>query len=186
MKIISWNVNGIVSCRRKGLLKFLASTKPDVVCLQEVKTKCPLNTPGYLQFWNPAKRLGYAGTLVLVRREPLSCTFGLGQRELDEEGRLISLEYKDFYVLNVYVPSLNTYSSPERFSYRRAWDQALRKYVARLTKPAILCGDFNVTRSFLDSYPDNQDNSPISPFFVSEIRDSFEKLLALGLTVIRN
>ena len=181
MKITSWNVNGIVSCRRKGLLKFLATNKPDIVCLQEVKTKCPLNIPGYLQFWNPAKRPGYAGTLTLAKKEPLSCTFGLGQESLDEEGRLISLEYKDFYILNVYVPSLNTYSAPERFDFRRTWDQALREYVAKLTKPSILCGDFNVTRSFLDSYPDNQDNSPVSPFFASEIRDSFERMLAIGL-----
>ena len=93
LKITSWNVNGIVSCRRKGLLKFLATNKPDIVCLQEVKTKCPLNIPGYLQFWNPAKRPGYAGTLTLAKKEPLSCTFGLGQESLDEEGRLISLEY---------------------------------------------------------------------------------------------
>lgn len=181
MKIVSWNVNGIVSCRRKGLLKFLASSKPDLVCFQEIKTQCPLTVPGYLQFWNPAKRPGYAGTLTLARKEPLSCAFGLGREELDEEGRLICLEYRDFYVLNIYVPSLNTYSPPDRFAYRRSWDQALREYVVRLPKPAILCGDFNVTRSFLDSYPDNQDNAPTAPFFTSEIRDAFEQLLALGL-----
>ena len=92
MKIISWNVNGIIACRRKGFLRFLADTKPDVVCCQEVKTKCALNTPGYQQFWNPALRSGYSGTLILAKQEPLSWSTGFGNSKFDEEGRLITLE----------------------------------------------------------------------------------------------
>jgi len=97
MKIVSWNVNGIVACRRKGFLKFLNDAKPDILCCQEIKTQVPLNTPGYLQCWNTAKQKGYSGTLVLTRREPLSCSYKLGIEELDNEGRLITLEYPDFY-----------------------------------------------------------------------------------------
>lgn len=105
MKIISWNVNGIAACRRKGFLKFLSDTNPDIVCCQEVRSEIPLNTPGYLQYWNPAKQKGYAGTLILTRREPLSCVKGMGIRRFDDEGRLIALEYKEFYLVDVYVPT---------------------------------------------------------------------------------
>ena len=96
MKIVSWNVNGLARCRRNGFLKFLADAKPDVLCCQEIKGECPLNVPGYLLFWNPAKRTNYSGTLVLSRRQPLSCQYGLGIDKFDEEGRLITLEYKDW------------------------------------------------------------------------------------------
>ena len=88
MKIVSWNVNGLARCRRNGFLKFLADAKPDVLCCQEIKGECPLNVPGYLLFWNPAKRTNYSGTLVLSRRQPLSCQYGLGIDKFDEEGRL--------------------------------------------------------------------------------------------------
>lgn len=111
MKIISWNVNGLKSCCRKGFLHFLADTKPDVICCQEIKTHCNLNTPGYLQYWNPAERPGYSGTLTLTRREPLSCVLGMGKPELDREGRLITLEYKNFYLINAYVPNINPHNS---------------------------------------------------------------------------
>ena len=96
MKIVSWNVNGLARCRRNGFLKFLADAKPDVLCCQEIKGECPLNVPGYLLFGNPAKRTNYSGTLVLSRRQPLSCQYGLGIDKFDEEGRLITLEYKDW------------------------------------------------------------------------------------------
>ena len=96
MKIVSWNVNGLARCRRNGFLTFLADAKPDVLCCQEIKGECPLNVPGYLLFWNPAKRTNYSGTLVLSRRQPLSCQYGLGIDKFDEEGRLITLEYKDW------------------------------------------------------------------------------------------
>ena len=118
MKIVSWNVNGIIACRRKGFLRFLANANPDIVCCQEIKTQCALNTPGYHQFWNPAKRPGYSGTLVLSKRLPLSWTVGMDCEEFDAEGRLITLEYQDFYVVNVYVPSVHPHNAPDRPDYR--------------------------------------------------------------------
>ena len=101
MKIVSWNVNGIAACREHGFLKFLKSVKPDIVCCQEVKSKIDLSTPGYLQYWNKAKEPGYAGTLILTKYEPISVTNGFGIKKLDGEGRIITLEYQDYYVLNV-------------------------------------------------------------------------------------
>lgn len=186
MKVISWNVNGIAACRRKGFLKFLAGEKPDIMCCQETKAspKFKINIPGYHQYWNHAERLGYAGTLTLTRmgKEPLSDTYGIGVDELDQEGRVITLEYEDFYVVNVYVPSLNPYSSPERSDYRLEWETAFRSYLGRLqqAKPVVLCGDFNATHAYIDSYPANEKNEPDNPIFQSEVRDGFEKLLAAG------
>lgn len=180
MKIVSWNVNGLARCRRNGFLKFLNDAKPDVVCCQEIKGRCPLNVPGYLQFWNPAKRANYSGTLILTRRQPLSCRYGLGIEKFDAEGRIITLEYKDYYIVNVYVPNINPHSSPERPDFRIAWDQALREYVTRLPKPAVLCGDFNVAREYIDVYPENQKNTPEEPLFVSDEREGFEALLSAG------
>lgn len=180
MRIVSWNVNGIAACRRKGFLKFLADVKPDILCCQEVKTRCTLHTPGYLQYWNNAKRAGYSGTLVLTRREPLSFSYGMGIEEFDTEGRLITLEYKDYFLVNVYAPSLNPHSAPDRPDFRSAWDTALREYVSKLSKPVIMAGDFNVARAFIDSYPENQKNVPDDPVFQPETRENFEQLLAAG------
>ena len=180
MKIVSWNVNGLARCRRNGFLKFLADAKPDVLCCQEIKGECPLNVPGYLLFWNPAKRSNYSGTLVLSRRQPLSCQYGLGIDKFDDEGRLIALEYKDYFIVNVYAPNLNTHSSPERLDFRMEWDKALREFVTKLSKPVIMCGDFNVTREYIDIYPENQKNTPEEPLFQSEERASFETLLSAG------
>lgn len=181
MKVVSWNVNGIAACRRKGFLKFLADVKPDIMCCQEVKTRCSLSAPGYLQYWNNAERAGYSGTLVLARKEPLSYTYGMGIEEFDNEGRLITLEYKDYFVTNVYAPSLNPHSAPDRPDYRAAWDEALREYVNKLPKPVIMAGDFNIARSWIDSYPENQKNVPDDPLFQPETRESFEELLSSGM-----
>lgn len=180
MKIVSWNVNGIAACRRKGFLKFLADAKPDMMCCQETKTQCALSTPGYIQIWNKAERPGYSGTLILTRRPPLSVSLGMGIEQFDSEGRLITLEYKDFYLVNVYVPSLNPHSAPGRPDYRAEWDRALREYVCRLQKPVIMAGDFNATRAYIDSYPENQKNEPNDPLFCSEVRDGLEQLFSAG------
>lgn len=185
MKIVSWNINGIASCRRKGFLSFIANAKPDIMCCQETKTssRFRLSTPGYHQYWNHSERSGYAGTLILTRSEPLSCAYGLGVDELDHEGRLITLEFKNFYIVNAYVPSIHTYSTQERHDYRMEWETAFREYLSRLqrNKPIILCGDFNATRAYIDSYPENGKNEPDTVLFTSETRDGFEKLLALGV-----
>ena len=180
MKIVSWNVNGLLSCLRKGFLRFLVDAQPDIICCQEIKTKCSINAPGYIPVWNPAQRPGYSGTLVLTKQPPISYQLGIGIEEFDDEGRLIALEYESFYVVNVYAPSLNPHSEPERPAYRNRWDTSLRDFLAALHKPAIICGDFNVARAYIDSYPENQKNEPDNPLFQSEIRGNFEQLLSLG------
>jgi len=182
MKIVSWNVNGLASCIRKGFLRFLADAQPDIVCCQEVKTKCHLNTPGYLAYWNRGESPRDAGTLVLAKREPISYQLGVGNEELDKEGRLLTLEYENYYIIDVYVPSLNTYSDPGRSEYRNKWEQALREYVVELQKPVILCGDFNVARTSIDTYPKEQEDEQESLLFEPEIRENFERLTSLGFT----
>jgi len=163
------------------LLHYISNAKADIVCLQEVKTECPLNTPGYLQYWFPAKESGYSGTLVLSRREPLSVKNGMGIQKFDREGRIITLEYEDFYLLNIYVPSIHTYSDFDRVGYRLEWDKTLKAYISKLRKPLIMCGDFNVAREYIDVYPENQKNTPTEDIFRSDIREGFEQLLSIGL-----
>jgi len=180
LKIVSWNVNGLAACRRKGLLQFLPRVDADVVCLQEIKSRCALDTPGYLQFWNPAKRDGYAGTLTLTKALPKSCNTTFGDETLDCEGRMISLEYDDCYVINVYVPNFSTYTALERMTYRLKWENALRDYLGTLQKPVILCGDFNVAYAQVDVYSGN-DRIRTSPYiFSDEDRESFRLLLEQG------
>ena len=178
MKLVSWNVNGLAACKRKGFLKFISRLKADIVCCQEVRTDCPLHTPGYFQYWNLAERSGYSGTLILTKKEPSSVRYGLGIDRLDREGRLIALEYPSFYVVNVYVP--NSQGSDERLDYRVEWDQALLDFLNGLDKPAIICGDFNVAREYLDVYPENLRNEENPPGFLSDEREGLERLLACG------
>ncbi|WP_298018928.1 exodeoxyribonuclease III [uncultured Dysosmobacter sp.] len=181
MKITTWNVNGIAACRRKGFLRFLADTRPDILCCQEIKSQCELNTPGYNQVWNPAKRSGYSGSLVLTRRQPRSITLGFdADEDLDAEGRLIALEYADYYVVSVYVPNTNPHSDPTRPEYRARWEAALRKYIKGLDKPAILCGDFNVAHTDLDIYPEHEKGLLQPLGFEQEERERFNLLLSCG------
>lgn len=180
MKVVSWNVNGLAACKRKGFLKFLAHAKPDVFCCQEIKTQCPLHTPDYLQFWNPAQRKGYSGTLTLTRKQPLSVHYGLGMDEIDREGRVIALEYDTLYIINVYVP--NSQGSAERHDFRVLWDEALLEYLKGLDKPIVLCGDFNVARDYIDIYPENLRNEQNPPGFELEEREGMERLLDGGFT----
>ncbi len=116
VKIVSWNVNGLAACKRHGFLKTLSILDADIFCCQEIKAKTELLTPRYLQFWNPAKRPGYSGTLTLAKQEPLSVRYGMGDERLDCEGRIIILEYESIYVVNVYVP--NSQHSLDRMDYR--------------------------------------------------------------------
>ncbi len=180
MKIVSWNVNGLARCRRNGFLKFLSDTNPDVLCCQEIKGQCSLKTPEYLQFWNPAKHSNYSGTLVLTKRQPISFQYGLGIEKFDDEGRLIALEYKDYYIVNIYAPSTHPHNAPDRPDFRREWDTAVREYVTKLPKPVIMCGDFNVAREYIDIYPENQKNTPENPLFISEKRAGFEAFISSG------
>lgn len=182
MKIVSWNVNGLAACVRKGLYKFVSHMNADVVCLQEIRSEFPLNLPNYpYQLWNMAKRKGYSGTLLLSRSAPLSWASGIGIKKFDNEGRLITAEYKDLYIVNVYAPNVNTASKPGREEYRIEWDVALRNYLDKLGKPVIVCGDLNVAHRHIDIYPENQKNA-LPPMFTTEERAGFEKLLSLGLT----
>lgn len=171
----------IVACRRKGFLRFLSDTKPDIMCCQEIKTRCPLNTPGYEQFWNHSQERGKSGTLILAKQPPLSWSAGFGIDRFDCEGRLITLEYKDYYIINVYVPSIHPHSAPDRPGFRLDWDTALCEYIAKLPKPVVLCEDLNATLAYIDSYPDNSKNEPDDPLFRSEVRDGLKKLLSVGL-----
>ena len=166
MKIVSWNVNGLAACKRKGFLRVLARSCADIFCCQEIKSRCPLSTPGYLQFWNPASRPGYSGTLTLARKAPIYVRYGMGVGRFDEEGRLILLEYEEFYVINVYVP--NSQSGLARLEYRTAWDAALREFLRSLDKPVVLYGDFNVAREYIDIYPENLRNEEAPPGFQSQ------------------
>lgn len=183
MKIVSWNVNGIAACRRKGFLEFLADAKPDIVCCQEIKTRCSLNTPGYTQFWNLSKKTKCSGTLTLVRKLPLSCSLKMGIDKFDDDGRFIALEYKECYIINVYVPSVHPHNTPDRPDYRMEWDTALREYVSNLSKPVILCGDFNATRAWIDSYPENAKNVPDNLFFVQTYGREWKSSSILGLSM---
>ena len=178
MKIISWNVNGLEACKRNGFMKFLKNTDADVFCCQEIKKQCYLNTPEYIQLWNPAKRPGYSGTLLLSKREPMSVRYGMGVDCFDIEGRLITAEYEDYYVVNAYVP--NSQASQERHDYRVAWDAAFLSYVSSLPKPVVICGDFNVARDYLDVYPENLRNEENPPGFISDERAGMERLLGAG------
>lgn len=180
MRILSWNVNGLPACIRKGFLKFVEKIDADIVCVQEIRSKCDVDTAGYTQFWNPAKRLGYAGTMMLTKQLPISCDYGTGNEQLDREGRFLALQFDDFYVVNVYLP--NTWGEPTRRDYRRDLEKALREYLDKLPKPAVICGDFNVGHRFIDIYPENQRNQKEDdPYtYTADHRQDFDKLLALG------
>ncbi len=185
MKLISWNVNGIRATIGKGLGDFVASEKPDILCLQETKARpeqvqLPLELGGYQGYWDSAQKPGYSGTAVFTREQPLDMRVGLGIDEHDKEGRVLTLEYPDFFLVNVYTP--NAQDGLRRLPYRLAWDQAFRRHVAGLatTKPVIFCGDLNVAHQEIDlARP--KDNR-FSAGFSDEERASFTELLDAGFT----
>ncbi|MDO4518115.1 MAG: exodeoxyribonuclease III, partial [Bacillota bacterium] len=153
MKLISWNVNGIRAAMKKGFLEFVRDEDPDVISIQETKmqegqAEVPLD--GYHQYWFSAEKKGYSGTAVFTKSEPISVTKGLGIEEHDNEGRAITLEYEDFYLVNVYVP--NAQNELKRIDYRMRWEDDFRAYLKELekTKPVITCGDFNVAFQEID------------------------------------
>lgn len=153
MKCISWNVNGIRACVGKGFMDFFNEADADIFCLQETKLQAgqiELDMPGYHQYWNYADKKGYSGTAVFTRREPLAVTYGMGIPEHDTEGRVITLEYEDFFFITVYVP--NSGDELKRLPYRMTWEDAFLAYVKKLeeTKPVIYCGDLNVAHREID------------------------------------
>ena len=183
MRFISWNVNGLRACVQKGFQEYFDSVNADFFCLQETKLQAgqiDLPLPGYTQFWNYAQKKGYSGTAVFAKEPPLSVTYGVGVEELDTEGRLITLEYPEFYLVTCYTP--NAQQGLTRISHRLQWDDAFRNYLTKLDtrKPVIACGDLNVAHQEIDlkNPATNRGNAGFS----DEERESFGKLLAAGFT----
>jgi exodeoxyribonuclease-3 len=182
MRIISWNVNGLRSALQKGLLDYVAQAAPDVLCLQEVRAmphQVALAVDGYRPYWNPAERRGYSGTLMLSRVEPLSVARELGQPTHDGEGRVIALEFPDFFLVNVYTP--NARRDLARLDYRtREWDVAFLAHLKALerSKPVVCCGDLNVAHQEIDlaNPKANQNNAGFTP----QERAGFDNLLGAG------
>ena len=183
MKCISWNVNGLRACVTKGFEDYFHAMDADFFCLQETKLQAgqiDLNLPGYHQFWNYAQKKGYSGTAIFAKQEPMSVLYGVGVEELDTEGRLITLEYPDFYIATCYTP--NAQDKLARIDHRLKWDEAFRNHLKRLdeTKPVIVCGDLNVAHKEIDlkNPASNRGNAGFS----DEERESFTRTLEAGFT----
>ena len=183
MKLISWNVNGLRACVGKGFMDYFHEMDADFFCLQETKLQAgqiKLDLPGYQEFWNYAEKKGYSGTAIFAKEAPLSATYGVGVPELDTEGRLITLEYPDFYIATCYTP--NAQQELARIDHRLKWDEAFRNHLSRLDqeKPVIVCGDLNVAHQEIDLK--NPGPNRGSAGFSDEERESFGKLLSSGFT----
>lgn len=183
MKLISWNVNGIRAALKKGFLDFFDAIDADVFCIQESKLSAgqlDLALPGYHQYWNYAEKKGYSGTAVFSKREPHSVTYGLGIARHDSEGRVITCEYDDFYLVNVYTP--NSQNELARLPYRMEWEDAFRAYLKHLeeTKPVAVCGDMNVAHTEIDLK--NPKTNRKNAGFTDEERGKMTELLASGFT----
>lgn len=183
MKFVSWNVNGLRACVQKGFEHSFYSLNADFFCLQETKLQegqIQLNLDGYYQYWNYAHKKGYSGTAVFTKHKPISVRYGLGIEELDNEGRVITLEHPGFYLVTCYTP--NAQRGLARLDHRMVWDKAFRDYVAKLaqTKSVIVCGDLNVAHQNIDlkNPTANRGNAGFS----DEERESFGKLLDAGFT----
>ena len=181
MKFISWNVNGIRACLKKGFEEYFQEANADIFCIQE--TKCQegqveLTLPGYHQYWNSAVRKGYSGTAIFAKREPLSVSYGIGIEEHDQEGRVITLEYEDFYFVTVYTP--NSQNELARLSYRMDWERDFLEYLTKLEerKPVVWCGDLNVAHQEIDLK--NPKTNRKNAGFTDEERACFTKVLESG------
>ena len=183
MKFISWNVNGLRACVTKGFQDYFNDIDADFFCLQETKLQegqIDLPLPGYHQFWNYAQKKGYSGTAIFAKEQPLSIAYGVGVEELDTEGRLITLEYPEFYLVTCYTP--NAQQGLARIAHRLKWDEAFRNYLCELDrkKPVIACGDLNLAHQ--ESYLKNPSSNRGNAGFSDEERESFGKLLEAGFT----
>jgi len=183
MKLISWNVNGIRACVNKGFEEFFQKIQADIFCIQE--TKCQpeqieLNLKGYHSYWNSAEKKGYSGTAIFTKQEPIAVTYGIGIPEHDKEGRIITLEFQDFYLVNNYTP--NSKRGLERLEYRQVWEDEIRKYLLKLnkTKPVIMCGDLNVAHQEIDLK--NPKTNRGNAGFTDEERAKMTELLNAGFT----
>ena len=183
MKFISWNVNGLRACLKKGFMESFRQLDADIFALQETKMQpdqAILELPGYRQYWNSAEKKGYSGTAVFTRIEPLQVTYGLGIEEHDHEGRVITLELPDYYFVTVYTP--NSKRELERLDYRMEWEDAFRQYLLDLDKqkPVIVCGDLNVAHQEIDLK--NPKTNHHNAGFTDEERAKFTELLSAGFT----
>ena len=183
MRYISWNVNGLRACMGKGFQEFFDQMDADFFCLQETKLQAgqiEMNLPDRNQYWNYAVKKGYSGTAIFAKQAPISVQYGVGVEELDTEGRLITLEYPEFYLVTCYTP--NAQKELARLDHRLAWDEAFRNYLVALDqkKPVIACGDLNVAHQEIDLK--NPKSNRGSAGFSDEERESFTKLLDAGFT----
>lgn len=181
VKLISWNVNGLRAVVGKGFIDIFNELDADIFCLQETKLQAgqiELDLPGYEQYWNYAERKGYSGTAVFTRIKPLSVTYGMGIEAHDTEGRMITLEYETFYLVNVYTP--NSKEGLARLPYRMEWEDDVRAYLKKLeqTKPVVLCGDLNVAHEEIDLK--NPKTNHKNAGFSDEERAKMGELLSAG------
>lgn len=181
MKLVSWNVAGFRACLKKGFEEFFNKENADIYCLQEVKAlidEIPFKPEGYYCFINPAEKKGYSGTLIYTKVKPINVSYGIGVDEHDHEGRVITLEYDNFYLVNQYVPNVKRDLS--RLDYRMVWEEDLKKYLKNLekNKPVVVCGDFNVAHQEIDikNAKANRGNAG----FTDEERNKFTNLLDSG------
>lgn len=181
MKLVSWNVNGIRACLNKGFDGFFKNVNADIFCIQE--TKCQegqvdLKYEGYESFWNSAEKKGYSGTAVFTKIKPISVKYGIGIEEHDKEGRVITLEFDKFYMVDIYTP--NSKRELERLDYRQIWEDEIRKYLLDLneTKPVIMCGDLNVAHKEIDLK--NPKTNTHNAGFTIEERNKMTELLDSG------
>lgn len=181
MKLISWNVNGIRACVNKGFQDFFKKINADIFCIQE--TKCQegqieLEFDGYKSFWNSAEKKGYSGTAIYTKIEPINVIYGIGIEEHDNEGRVITLEFKDFYLINIYTP--NSKRELERLNYRMIWEDKIKEYLLKLSqnKPIIMCGDLNVAHKEIDLK--NPKTNHKNAGFTDEERNKMTELIESG------
>ncbi len=181
MKLVSWNVNGLRACVKKGFLDYFKEVDADIFCVQETKLQegqIQLDLEGYHQYWNYAEKKGYSGTAVFTKDKPLEVRYGLGIEEHDKEGRVITLEYDDFFLVNVYTP--NSQRELARLDYRMRWEDDFRVYLKDLdsNKPVILCGDLNVAHKEIDLK--NPSSNRRNAGFTDEEREKMTQLLEAG------
>lgn len=181
MKFISWNVNGLRACVGKGFTEFLLAEDADIFCIQETKLQegqISLDLPGYYQYWNYAEKKGYSGTAVFTKKEPLSVFYGMGIEEHDHEGRIITLEYPDYYFITVYTP--NAQNELARLDYRMHWEEDFLAYLKKLEekKPVVFCGDLNVAHKEIDLK--NPKTNRMNAGFTDEERAKFTTLTESG------
>ena len=183
MRLVSWNVNGIRACLNKGFEDFFKEVNADIFCIQE--TKCQigqvdLKFSGYKSFWNSAEKKGYSGTAIFTKIEPINVKYGIEIEEHDKEGRVITLEFENFYLVNIYTP--NSKRELERLGYRQIWEDEIRKYLLNLNKlkPVIMCGDLNVAHKEIDLK--NTKTNRKNAGFTDEERNKMTELLNAGFT----